>query len=52
MLADEANVKTVSGAKLAFFKAYAADCLFAGVDMNDEQALRLFGEYTETEATV
>ncbi len=52
MQADEANVKTISGAKLAFFKAYASDCFFAGVDMNDEQALSLYGEYIQTEATV
>lgn len=52
MQADEANVKTISGAKLAFFKAYASDCFFAGVDMNAEQAFSLYGEYIQTEATV
>ena len=39
------GLKTVNGVSMLFYQAYYADCLFLGIEPNEEQAEKLFQRY-------
>lgn len=46
-LAKSQGVKTLNGEAMLFYQAYYADCLYLGVEANDEQAIEFYQQYKQ-----
>ncbi len=44
-LAKERGLKTLNGAAMLFYQAYYADCLYLGMDADDQEAKTLYEQY-------
>ena len=45
-LAEEKGLSILNGKAMLFYQAYYADCIYLGVQPSDEQAQKLYQEYT------
>lgn len=48
-LAKKNGIEFIDGKELAFFKAYAGSCFFAGTDPSESEAIAFYEEYTKSE---
>mgnify|MGYP004687784677 CR=1 FL=1 len=48
-LAKKNGIDFIDGKELAFFKAYAGSCFFAGMDPSESEAIAFYEEYTKSE---